>query len=191
VLLVPGWSDGPRSLWLLERRLRRAGWPPDCVRRLGFRNRYGSNLDHAREIGAAIAEFRRGTVVPVVDVVAHSMGGLAVREHLRQHGEHAGIRRVAFLGTPHAGTIVARLAWGGGASEMLPGSEFLLRLGEAGLPRSVRALTIRARYDLRVLPSPHGVLPASPDVVIPWTTHRGLLRSRRAHAIVVDFLTAD
>jgi triacylglycerol lipase len=191
VLLVPGWSDGPHSLWLLERRLKRAGWPGDRVRRLGFRNRCGSNREHAREIAAAVTEFVHCAAVPAIDVVAHSMGGLAVREYLRQHGERAGIRRVAFLGTPHAGTIVARLAWGGGAPEMRPGSDFLLRLAEAGLPPAVRSLTIRARFDLRVIPAFHGVLAGSPDVVLPWTTHRGLLRSPRAHTLLMDFLTAD
>jgi len=189
VLLVPGWSDGPLSLLLLARRLRTAGWADDQIARLRFNDRFGSNIEHADEIAAAIERLRRGR--ETVDVVAHSMGGLALREYLRQQGDDAGVRRAVFLGTPHAGTVAAWLAWGGGAAEMRPGSPFLRTLREIRLPRSVQAITIRSRLDLRVLPPLHGMLHDARDIVLPWTSHRGLLRSRRVSRIVVEFLTAQ
>jgi pimeloyl-ACP methyl ester carboxylesterase len=74
-----------------------------------------------------------------VDVVAHSMGGLIVREYLLHHA-HEPIRRVIFLSTPHFGTNAAKLlvdlasvsSYGNlQANEMLPGSDFLWQLNQA------------------------------------------------------------
>jgi pimeloyl-ACP methyl ester carboxylesterase len=74
-----------------------------------------------------------------VDVVAHSMGGLIVREYLLHH-DHEPIRRVVFLSTPHFGTNAAKLlvdlasvsSYGNlQANEMLPGSDFLWQLNQS------------------------------------------------------------
>lgn len=74
-----------------------------------------------------------------VDIVAHSMGGLIVREYLLHHS-HDPIRRVIFLSTPHYGTNAAKLlvdlasvsSYGNlQANEMLPGSDFLWQLDQA------------------------------------------------------------
>jgi pimeloyl-ACP methyl ester carboxylesterase len=74
-----------------------------------------------------------------VDIVAHSMGGLIVREYLLNHG-HGPIRRVIFLSTPHYGTNAAKLlvdlasvsSYGNlQANEMLPGSDFLWQLNRS------------------------------------------------------------
>lgn len=43
-----------------------------------------------------------------VDIVAHSMGGLLVRQYLSHHVDHR-VRRVIFLATPHFGTNVAQV----------------------------------------------------------------------------------
>jgi len=71
-----------------------------------------------------------------VDVIAHSMGGLIVRQYLTHHSKHP-IRRLVFLSTPHFGTNAAALlesvasvsAEGNlQADEMQLGSDFLWRL---------------------------------------------------------------
>jgi len=73
-----------------------------------------------------------------VDVIAHSMGGLVVRQYLSHHSEHP-IRRLLFLSTPHFGSDVAvfleRAASVSNegnlqADEMLPGSDFLWQLNQ-------------------------------------------------------------
>jgi len=74
-----------------------------------------------------------------VDVVAHSMGGLLVREYLLHHTDNR-IRRIVFLSTPHYGTNAAKFLSGIAdvsplgnlqAEEMRPGSWFLWQLNEA------------------------------------------------------------
>ena len=83
-----------------------------------------------------LANFKR------VDIVAHSMGGLVVRQYLLQHGRGP-IRRVVFLSTPHYGTNAAELLADVAsvssvgnlqANEMMPGSDFLWRLDAAEGP---------------------------------------------------------
>lgn len=51
-------------------------------------------------------------------IVAHSMGGLAVRAYLRDHGSRR-IAKVVTLGTPHRGTALARFGLGHNTRQML------------------------------------------------------------------------
>ncbi|MEK7576084.1 MAG: hypothetical protein AAB482_00135 [Patescibacteria group bacterium] len=48
-----------------------------------------------------------------VDIVAHSMGGLVARSYIEVYGSR-GIRKVAFLGTPHRGSVSVYKYWEGG-----------------------------------------------------------------------------
>ena len=99
-------------------------------------------------LGAAFGKFLasltyvNGTPVPVVDVVAHSMGGLIVRAYLSgmqplSAGSattfvpppNPGIRKAVFLATPHFGTFVAsNLGNDNQTHEMSLGSQFLFAL---------------------------------------------------------------
>lgn len=194
VLLVPGWSDPEPVLAPLRARFVEAGWPPGRVATMGFRDPVGSNRDHAEEVAAEAEALRTATEVPEIDLVAHSMGGLAVRHHLAATGGR-GVRRVVFLGTPHRGTVTAHLAWGAGAREMEPGSPFLdsLNAGPA-VPEGVRALSVRTALDLRVVPGASALLPEAENtenVEVCCPTHPGLIDDRETFRVVVDFLRGD
>lgn len=96
------------------------------------------------ELGASFGEFLAGLryddaqPVDLVDVVAHSMGGLVLRSYLSGKQNAAGVfqppqathvRKVVFLATPHFGTGVAVML--GGAlqlQELASGSRFLFDL---------------------------------------------------------------
>lgn len=73
---------------------------------------FGDIDDYAAGIGEAVDALQASTgQAPVV--VAHSMGGLAVRAWLRSQGGPAAMHRVHHvitLGTPHSGTTLACLA---------------------------------------------------------------------------------
>jgi uncharacterized protein (TIGR03437 family) len=103
------------------------------------------NVPVIETLGAAFGQFlasltyANGTHVPLVDVVAHSMGGLIVRAYLSgmQVGTPAtfkppatpGIRKAIFLATPHFGTFVASdLGDDKQTQEMSLGSQFLFDL---------------------------------------------------------------
>lgn len=192
VLLVPGWSDGLDELVPLRERFIEAGWSPEAIVIVDFRDPVGSNREHAREIALAAAALRATSGWPRIDIVAHSMGGLAVRYHLRHRASPmADVRRVVFLATPHFGTYSSLVAWGEGAREMYPGSDFLLTLMEGRpIPDEIDAVTIRTPLDLHILPPESAVIPGVPDLQICCPTHAGLLNDPGVFDRILDFLGA-
>ena len=99
----------------------------------------------ARDFGKSLNLIRYDNGEPVrrIDVVAHSMGGLIVRAYLAGKQETSGkfsppsdtrIRKAIFIATPQFGSyqtvgpLAAFVRIGNQASEMKPGSQFLLDL---------------------------------------------------------------
>jgi triacylglycerol lipase len=187
ILLVPGWFDTARELAALRIRLMAAGWVGAKVQTITFQDPTGSNRDHAEEIDSAVAHILHETGAPRIDIVAHSMGGLATRWYLRTHA--APVRRAVFIASPHRGTLTALLAWGGGRDEMMPDSPFLDTLNSGPVvPDGVEAITIRTSIDTRVVPGASATLPGIEDHTVCCPTHEGLLRDEEVFDIVLDFL---
>jgi triacylglycerol lipase len=186
VLLVPGWLDTARELAALRIRLSAAGW--SHVETLSFADPTGGNRRHAAEIDSVVAEMIARTGAPEVDIVAHSMGGLATRWYLKTRPE-APVRKVVFMASPHRGTLSAVLAWGDGSDEMLPTSDFLesLNTGPA-LPLGVSALTIRTPVDTHIFPAESATLPGVPDRSVCCPTHAGMLHDEEVFRLVSEFL---
>lgn len=188
VLLVPGWLDTGRDLAAMQIRLLGAGWPSEYVETITFEEPTGSNREHADELEAAVERLLERTGADRVDIVAHSMGGLATRWYLRTR-EDPPVRRVVFIGSPHGGTLSAHLAWGGGREEMMPGSPFLDTLNAgAPVPEDVEAITVRTVVDTHVVPGESATLPGVPDYELCCPTHAGLLRDEEVFQIILDFL---
>jgi triacylglycerol lipase len=187
VLLVPGWSDTPRVLQPCREFLLSSGWPGRSVRCVSFRDRYGSNLEHAAEIDSATSELKQAVGQARIAVVAHSMGGLALRHYLANGGA-AAVHTAVFAGTPHRGTWIAWLAWGRGGAEMRPGSEFLQQLNATALPRDVRAICLRTPIDTRVVPGRSAWLEGSVCHTVRLPTHPRMLRHRATLGLIRDLL---
>ncbi len=186
VLLVPGWFDTGRDLAALRIRLRAAGW--EHVETLTFRHRTGSNREHAAEIDSVVTQMLASTGEGEVDIVAHSMGGLATRWYLKSRSE-APVRRAVFIASPHRGTVSAMLAWGAGSDEMLPRSQFLASLNEGPVvPPGVEAITIRTPIDTHIFPPASATLPGVPDHTVCCPTHAGLIRDEKVFRLVSEFL---
>jgi len=189
VLLVPGWLGRAQDLGPLKERLVRDGWREEEVFPLEFLDPVGSSLDHAQELKEAVQRILSETGASELDVVAHSMGGLAVWVLLQEEGAVLPIRRVVFLATPFQGTVTAYLAWGDGGPEMIPGSPFLEDLQQGGWPqRWVHALAIRTPLDLTVVPSYQATLQEAADRVICCPTHQGLLDHEETYLVIREFL---
>jgi triacylglycerol lipase len=173
----------------LKERLVRDGWNAAEVFPLEFADPVGSSVAHAEELDQAIETVLTDTGAREVDIVAHSMGGLAVWVLLQKKGALLPINRVVFLATPFQGTVTAYLAWGEGGPEMIPESDFLLELQQGGWPqRWVNALAIRTPLDLTVVPG-YGAPPLGIDgPVICCPTHQGLLDHEETFVSVRDFL---
>lgn len=189
MLLVPGWSDRAKRLYPMRDDLLRAGWPTAHVEVVDFRQRFGGNTEHAAEIAAALHRLIERTGADRVDVVAHSMGGLALRYYLHFGDAAQHVRRVIFTGTPHSGTWLAWLAWGAGARDMRPNSRFLRALNEVpALPAGIEALCLTTPTELRVLPRRSARLPGVRCKGVWCASHARMLRSRRVFAAVRAFL---
>ena len=188
VLLVPGWFDTGRTMAALRIRLVSAGWSPDQVVAVTFQDPTGANRAHARELNDSVDAVLARTGAAQVDVVAHSMGGLATRAYLREHGGSK-VRRVAFLATPHRGTLAAFLAFGAGRDDMLPDSPFLAWLNAGPpVPEGVEAMTVRTPLDTHVLPNESATLPGVEDHTVCCPTHAGILESLEVFRLVRRFL---
>ncbi len=155
---------------------------------VSFEDPVGSNRAHARELVRSILSLRERTDSERVDVVAHSMGGLATRYYVANGGAEE-VRRIVFLATPHRGTMSAYLVWGQGAREREPGSAFLVELRRSlMLPNSVRAINIRTPLDLHVLPRESATLPGAPNLEVCCPTHAGLLDHDETFEVIARFL---
>lgn len=186
VLLVPGWFETGRDLAALRIHLMGSGWR--AVETVTFEKATGSNRDHAVELGAAIDEILERTGTSELDIVAHSMGGLATRWYLLGEDDPP-VRRIVFIASPHRGTLSAHFAWGEGRPEMMPDSPFLEALNtSAPVPADVEVITIRTSLDTHIVPGESATLPGVTDHLLCCPTHAGLLRDEEVFAIVRGFL---
>ena len=71
--------------------------------------RTNSIEENARVLADAIASVRERTGAPVVDVVAHSMGGLVARYYVAKLMRERDVGQLILLGTPHGGSACAVL----------------------------------------------------------------------------------
>ncbi|MBT9488211.1 MAG: alpha/beta fold hydrolase [Rubrivivax sp.] len=137
VLLVHGFvcNRGLWNPWLQS--LQAAGHPVIAV---NLEPVFGSINDYASCIDRAVQTLIQGTgLAPVV--VAHSMGGLAVRCWWALPGNAHRIRHLITLGTPHQGTRLARWALPRNAREMRERSAWLQALHRAEPVEHARRMT--------------------------------------------------
>ncbi|MBU3739046.1 MAG: alpha/beta fold hydrolase, partial [Rhodoferax sp.] len=104
VLLVHGYGCNHRVWDGLARRLDEAG---HSVLSVDLEPLFCSIDDYALRIDEAVSVLCRASGAHQVALVGHSMGGLAIRAWLRRFGHHRAAV-VLTLGTPHAGTYMAR-----------------------------------------------------------------------------------
>lgn len=114
------------------------------------------------------------------------MGGLVIREAARLVSSKC-IGRVAFLNTPHSGSLLARFLPLRAMKEMVPGSAFLRRLDEA--PWSFPTFVVWCPLDLVVVPG-HSArwIKAQRIVRCDVPAHIWPVFSRRLHREIADFL---
>jgi triacylglycerol esterase/lipase EstA (alpha/beta hydrolase family) len=168
VVFVHGFvcNRGLWNPWLT--RLRAAGVPFVAVNLepvFGSIDHYPATLETAvRQIEAATG------LAPVI--VAHSMGGLAVRAWLDAHEADTRVHRVVTLGTPHHGTWLARFAFLPNALQMRIGNPWLARLeAREPLARYARFTCFYSHCDNIVFPPSTATLPGADNRHLRATAH--------------------
>lgn len=182
LLLVHGYACSRGAWWGLRRRLEAAGWQ---VATLNLEPPLADIDDYAaaiaRRIDAVLAETGAARVI----LVGHSMGGLAARAYLRQFGGMR-VQRLLTLGTPHAGSQLARFGMGRNARQMEPGSAWLQALALNGLP--VETVSLYSRHDNYVVPQDSMALPAATRLTVDGVGHLAMLFSPRVAAALLGAL---
>jgi triacylglycerol lipase len=143
VLLVHGFLCNHRVWDAMARRLRSAGHP---VLRLDLEPLFQSIDSYAPRIEEAVLQLCAQTGASKVALVGHSMGGLAIRAWLRRYGT-ARAATVITLGTPHAGTRIARRPRSANGEQMHWNSDWLQQLAASESPAS--------RSLMRIALTPH------------------------------------
>lgn len=168
VVLVHGFVCN-RGLWnsWLE-RLTAAGVPWVAV---NLEPVFGSIDDYVAIVEEAVRRVERHTgLAPLL--VAHSMGGLAVRRWWAGHGDDARVHHVITIGTPHAGTWLARFAFSPNGRQMRLGSRWLRALAQQEPPgRSARFTCFYGHCDNIVFPPSTAALPGADNRHLPGVAH--------------------
>ena len=119
-----------------------------------------------------------------VDLVAHSMGGLVCRLALEDAETAARVAHLVTLGTPHAGTHVARFASTGHTLDLRPDSDIIARLRTqlpwAPPPLMPRLSAMWSRADMLLLPPTTGCVEGASNIEMADFTHYSYLLSPQA-----------
>jgi pimeloyl-ACP methyl ester carboxylesterase len=195
VVLVHGlWMSGA-EMFLLRRRLRRCGYRV-------FQFRYRTVTRDISENARRLQNFLTRVPGSQVHFVAHSLGGLVVRQLFHQFPDQRP-GRIVTLGTPHNGSGMARhLARSNrwrhflGASYSPLSGHVPAWHGERELGSIAGTLTFGIAWLLKNLPEPNDGTVATceanlshmSDYIEIHTSHSGLLFSRKAAQQVCEFL---
>lgn len=173
VLFLHGFTCN-RGLWNgWLKRLREAGHPYIA---LTLEPAYGSIDDYADAIEAALCRLE-ALGGPPPFIMAHSMGGLAARAWWRRHGmAKPRVGRLITLGSPHAGTVLAKFGLGVNAGQMRRGSAWLQALNrqETG-PMAAQSDSYFSRLDQIVCPASSAILPGATAVEVAGCGHLDLV----------------
>lgn len=182
ILFVHGYFCN-RALWgPFMRRAAAAGFCPEAVTLLP-----GVSIERSIPlIDAALTDLCARTGAARVVIVAHSMGGLAVRVYLRHHGD-ARLFHLYTLGSPHAGTVMATFGAGEQVRQMRRGSPWLAALAARESPkRRARMTSVFSYHDNIVAPQLSAALPGTALWPRAGIGHVSLAYDRRLCAEILE-----
>ena len=182
LLLIHGYGCSRAAWWWQRRRLEAAGW---VVATINLEPIYTSIENYVEPVEQRIDEVLAETGAERLILVGHSMGGLVARAYLRRKGAEK-VLRLLTLGTPHAGSELAKIGFGENGRQMVPGSAWLEALNSEGL--QVETLAIFSPHDNYVMPQSNLELPGAQCRKINGLGHLSMLFSSRVTAAMLDGL---
>jgi triacylglycerol lipase len=168
VVLVHGFVCN-RALWNpWMTRLRSAQTPFVAV---NLEPLFGSIDNYVAIIDQAVRRLQEATgQAPVL--VAHSMGGLAVRAWLAASADDSRVHRVITIGTPHHGTWLARFGHTINGRQMCIASPWLDQLAQREPPERFAKFTCcYSHCDNIVFPAATATLQGASNLHVPGTAH--------------------
>lgn len=168
LLLIHGFfcNRGVWNPWL--KRLTQTGTPMVAV---NLEPVFASIDDYVETIERAVCQLEQHTGMPPV-VVAHSMGGLALRFWWAGKGAHGRIHHAVTLGTPHHGTWLARFAMTGNSRQMRQRSDWLLTLSARETAQHAERMTcFYSHCDNIVFPASTATMVGAYNCHLPGVAH--------------------
>jgi len=151
---------------------------------------FGSIDDYARQLGERVEAVCRESGAPRVVLVGHSMGGLVARVYLGDSRHAARVARLLTLGSPHRGTVLARLARGQNLLQMRLLSPWLDGLKRAATPL-VPVVSLYSHHDNIVIPQDSSVLDGADNQAYCAIGHMALGLSPRIHQRLYQEITGS
>ncbi len=189
VVFVHGFGGAPGNFLLLRAWL----WTKGRKRTYAFEQPgEGSLEDAAGVLSAYLQAVQEVNALPPeakIDVVAHSMGGVIARLALDDRATRARVATLVTLGSPHAGSHLARYANTERALALRPGSAALTRLDAqvpwAGAPEWPRLVAFWSPADVIVIPAESAQVEGATNVELPGFTHYSyLVRAECWHRVL-------
>ena len=180
VLCVHGLFMNSSSMWGIRQRLESRGRP---TRGVFMGVPLPTPMTYLQPLARVMRELAREFPEEGFDIVAHSIGGVMIREVLRQNpGLADKIHQIVTLGAPHHGTAVVRWIKFGPIYTMLSlQSQYLQELDDFRIlaPQAV-ATTVGSLHDLVVYPVEACHLEDTRQVSLETISHLGLMTQKRA-----------
>ena len=150
---------------------------------------FGSIDNYVDIIEQAVAQLESSTgLAPVL--VAHSMGGLAVRAWLSIEGNESRVHRVITIGTPHHGPWLARFGHTVNGRQMRMASPWLGTLSQDESPERFAKFTcVYSHCDNIVFPASTATLAGARNQHVPGAAHVHLAFEGTAFAELARWLT--
>ena len=159
---------------------------------------FGSIDGYAPLVDAAVKRVQAETGQQRIVIVAHSMGGLAARAYLRDHGA-THVARVITLGTPHHGTSIANFGIGINCGEMNwlgryeegRSSEWLQRLAATEDAEDLATIvSIYSHHDNIVSPQSSAHLHGARNIALAGIGHVAMALEPAVQQMVIDEIHA-
>lgn len=152
ILLVHGIGDNRSAFAVLRRALRRRGY--GRVSTINYSPLTSDIRRAATDFGRHVERICAQTGYEQVLVVGHSLGGIIARYYVQCQDGDRRVHTLVTLGSPHAGTQLARLfPLVGVARQLLPGSALMRELAGPAPRCTTRFVAIYSNRDEVVLPN--------------------------------------
>ena len=195
VLLIHGIFHNSSAFLKIKQRLKAFGW----------RQIYSLNLstyskgipDLAQEISQKIDSILKDSDFKKVDIVAHSLGGMIARYYIQCLEGHPKIRHCITLGTPHQGTLLAKIGLGKSIRDLKKTSLVMKKLNSTPLPKSVKFTSLWSPFDTLVLPPKNSQFKNAKsfdhvkNIKVEDAGHAGLLFSKRVFYHIANILDSS
>ena len=145
----------------------------------------------SEQVMDALRTLKESASTQKVDIVAFSMGALAVRHVLHALQGRSCVRRFVSVSGPHHGTLTAYLGRKAGTRQMRPGSRYLSEINaEEGNWGDVEVFSFWSPWDLVVIPATSSVLDGAHNRAFGVALHHWMLTDDRVIDAVVRALTS-